>query len=187
MRPLLLTLLTSLLGLSVSPPAFASLEGRSGLPSGIHVGMGLAGISLDAVAGPIAFGGAVAGINGMGSMLIPSVRAIWTVRDGQGLSAGVMATAMSALDTNTPPYGGTPPVRVLMGEVGLAVSYRYDVPDIFGRTLPLTLSPILTFMIDPNGNVKFGPQTSLEFAARFTPEAELTIGGGTIVGMRFKL
>jgi len=194
MRSIVAILAVSSMGVLLVQPALASVEARAGLPTGLHVGVGLTGVSTDLALGPISLGGAVAssymGSGPFGTALNPSARLVWTVRGGDGLSAGLVAAGTSML--TYPPYAPDPnkppqTARVLIGDVGLAVSYRYDFPYFFGRPLPITFSPTVTFMLDENGNVKFGPQTNLEVALRFTPEAELTVGGGTAVGLRFKL
>ncbi|HEY9857099.1 MAG TPA: hypothetical protein V6D05_15250 [Stenomitos sp.] len=200
MRSIVAIIAVSTLGLLLTRPALASVEARSGLPTGLHVGVGLTGASADLALGPISLGGAVTssymGTGNFGTALNPSARLVWTVRGGDGLSAGLVAAGTSMLgyppptpvNTQDPStYKSPQPVRTLIGDVGLAVSYRYDFPYFFGRPLPITFSPTVTFMLDENGNVKFGPQTNLEVALRFTPEAELTVGGGTAVGLRFKL
>lgn len=191
MRSIVAILAVSSLGLMLTQPALASVEARSGLPTGLHVGVGLTGASTDLALGPISLGGAVTssymGTGPFGTALNPSARLVWTVRGGDGLSAGLVAAGTSMLtypayapvNTKDPTAANKPPqpIRILIGDVGLAVSYRYDFPYFFGRPLPITFSPTVTFMLDENGNVKFGPQTAMEVALRFTPEAELTVGG----------
>lgn len=199
MRSITAALLTSTIGLLLAQPAVAAAEARSGLPTGLHLGVGLTGASADLALGPVSVGGAVTssymGMGPFGTTLNPSARVVWTVRGGDGLSVGLVGAGTSMLGYPPVPantkdgvvYSPPQPVRTLIGDAGVAVSYRYDFPNFFGRPLPITFSPTVTFMLDENGNVKFGPQTNLEVAVRFTPEAELTVGGGTAVGLRFKL
>ncbi|MNY04262.1 hypothetical protein D3C86_1369280 [compost metagenome] len=110
------------------------------------------------------------------------------MRDSGAIAFGLLGAYTGVQTYASGLLGPSPePVVVPVGEAGLALSYRYDFPNFFGRSLPIIFSPTVTFMTDDKGMVKFGPHTSLEVAARFTPEAELTLGGGTIVGVRFRL
>lgn len=186
--------------------ANASVQPRSGLPQGLNVGLGLTGASLDLSFGPLAIGGAVAGstmnFGNIGGTLNPFARLIYTIRNDETLAFGFVlgaaapltypvvtpmikpATATeSASVTYTPPT----PARVPIVDVGLTASYHFNLPNYFGVSLPLTVTPTVTFMLDGNNNLTFGPSTNLEAAVRFAPEVELVFGGGTSVGLRFKI
>ncbi|MBO9542210.1 hypothetical protein J7643_16600 [bacterium] len=173
-------------------PAEASVQARAGLDQGLNLGLGMTGASLNLTAGPITVGGAVTSASvyygSVGTSLTPAAHLVYTVRDTGTIAFGLLGAYTGVQTYASTPVGVAPePVVIPVGEAGLALSYRYDFPNFFGRSLPITFSPTVTFMTDDKGMVKFGPHTSLEVAARFTPEAELTVGGGTIVGVRFRL
>ncbi|MNL24968.1 hypothetical protein D3C87_1464240 [compost metagenome] len=168
------------------------MQARAGLEQGIHLGLGMTGAGLNLSAGPLTIGGSVTSASvyygSVGTALTPAAHLVYTVRDTGAIAFGLMG-AYTVVQTYGPgqPDRAPDPVVIPVGEAGLALSYRYDFPHFFGRPLPITFSPTVTFMAGDKGLVKFGPHTSLEVAARFTPEAELTLGGGTIIGVRFRL
>ncbi|HEY9899802.1 MAG TPA: hypothetical protein V6D00_11520 [Pantanalinema sp.] len=190
--PFILTLAFLATGV-LALPAQASVQARAGLEQGLNLGLGMTGAGLNVSAGPVTLGGSVTSASvyygSVGTALTPSAHLVYTVRDTGAIAFGLVG-AYTAVQTYGPPkLDGTAsePLVIPVGEAGLALSYRYDFPHFFGRALPITFSPTVTFMADDKGMVKFGPHTSLEVSARFTPEAELTLGGGTIIGVRFRL
>lgn len=190
MKAFRVLLLSSVLVFSQAALAGAATGARSGLPEGLNMGLGASGLSLDWAGGPLAFGGAITGDMFSANALSPTLRLVWTARNRDNLSVGFLAGAhyglstpiYNPIDQTTSPFG-----RELVGDVGLTASYRFDLPLLFERVLPLTLTPTLTFKIDRNGSLAFGPQTNIELAARFSKDVELTLGGGTIVGLRFQI
>lgn len=174
-------------------PAEASVQARAGLPQGLNLGLGMTGAGLNVTAGPVTLGGSVTSASvyygSVGTTLTPAAHLVYTVRDHSGIAFGLFGayTGVQTYGAPAPDGSAGVPVVIPVGEAGLALSYRYDFPFFFGRSLPIIFSPNVTFMADDKGMVKFGPHTGLELSAQFTPEAELTLGGGTIIGVRFRL
>lgn len=178
-----------------STPAQAAIQRSADFNQGSAIGIGIYGLSYDYGIGWFSAGIAAqspASLNAGNPMnvpLKPSVRLLARFYELEGLSAGVLGGVV---------YDpGQPGSRAyLTPDLGLGVAY-----DFRQFNLPLALRLNLTLAVGdarseysspdaPSANffqrLMFGPQTSLELAWMPSDHLEVTLGGGTLLGMRLK-
>jgi hypothetical protein len=203
MKPsaLIQSLLSVTLALVVSAPAFASTQRSADFTEGSAVGIGLFGLSYDYGLGPVSLGANIgtdlASFNYYGQPALKyNARLLWRVMEMDGLSGGVLAGLQ--YDPGRP--GGR---AYLNPDLGFSVAYdfrRFDAP--FALRLNVTLgvgsgatnyypsTPDGSAPDTPTANffqrLTVGPNTSLELAYMPSDNMEITLGGGTWLGMRLK-
>lgn len=171
--------------------AIASIQPRSDLPQGFNFGLGMSGSSLDYSMGAVAIGGDVKGYVlrpiGLGGIVTPLARVVWTAHRSDTLSLGLVADVTSFPIPVVTQDRVSTFANIPIGELGVAMSLHFNCPIVFGKLVPMTLSPSILFRGDEYNNVIFGPSTNLELAARIMPDLELTLGGGNVIGLRYKI
>jgi hypothetical protein len=184
-------------------PAQAAIQRSSDFSQGNTIGVGLFGLSYDYGVGPFSIGAAFSSDAiysfASGSRLRPGLRAMWRFMEIDGLSAGVLAGVQ--YDPGTP--GGRAYLTPDLG-VGMAYNFKiFDLPTALRLNLTLALSSSSTgyyFGSYPTSNsnvdeptpnffqrLSIGPMSSLELAFMPSPNFEITLGGGTWLGMRLKI
>lgn len=192
--------LTAFLSLSLpvlllAPPAEAAIQRSADFDNGSSLGLGLYGLAYDfgweflsiglSAASPTTTG------NPLTSPLRLNTRVLGRFYQAEGLSAAVLAGV--TLDP------GSPGSRAyLTPDLGLSIGYdfrEFDVPFAVRLNLSLAVSQQTGVQYgwqdpQPASNflqrLTFGPQTSLEVAWMPNDNLELTLGGGTLLGMRLK-
>ncbi len=191
---------TSLLAstLFTGSQAQAAIQRSADFEEGSTIGIGIYGMSYDYGIGFFSAGLSAQSSaslnfgNPMSQPLKPSLRLLARFYQLEGLSAGVLAGA-----TYDPGFPGSR--AYLTPDLGLSVGYDFRVHNApFALRLNLTLAvgdgrgayPINDYDALPSGNffqrLSFGPLTSLELAWMPSEHFEVTLGGGTLMGMRLK-
>ena len=197
-RALICLSLAVMPSLALLLPAEAAIQRSADFTSGHNVGVGLFGLSYDYGMGPFSIGTSFS-TNAMptlvGIRLKPAVRSMWRFMEMEGLSAGVIA----GLQLDPGDVGGK---ASLVPDLGVGMAYNFKLLDVaMALRLNLTLATANSntlFIVPTNDNIDapvpnalqrltVGPQTSLELAFMPTKNLEITLGGGTWVGMRVKL
>lgn len=197
MQSLLSLTLTALV---LSTPALAATQRSADFSDGSAVGIGLFGLSYDYGLGPVSLGASIgtdlASSFSYGQPALKyNARLVWRVMEMDGLSGGVLAGLQ--YDPGRP--GGR---AYLNPDLGFSVAYdfrRFDSP--FALRLNVTLgvgSASSNYYPSSDGSVPdtptanffqrltVGPNTSLELAYMPSDNMEITLGGGTWLGMRLK-
>lgn len=181
-------------------PALAATQRSADFEAGNTVSLGLYGLSYD-----YGIGWFSAGIsaqsppsatlsNPLSEPIQLSTRLLGRFYQKDGLSAGVLASL------HFDP--GQPGSRAyLIPDLGLSVAYdfrQYEIPLALRLNLSLAISDRNSYypgmgdsdQSNPTGNffqkLSFGPGTSLELAWMPSDNFEITVGGGTLMGMRLK-
>lgn len=196
LRPLLLAALA--LGLFAEAATASSLQSADFRP-GHTMAIGLAGLSYDYAFHNISLGLGV--LSGTESKPMPTVRGLMRFFEAEGTSAAVLA----GVTARPASYGNT---QSIAPDLGLSLAHRFAFGNgnvaVAGQPLSafrftlrvnmtLTAAPRNAFYIVPGdpaplGNLfqrlNLGPQTSIALAVDQSEHLELTLGGGTLVGMR---
>lgn len=167
---------------------------------GQTIGVGIAGLSYDYAFPRVSLGGSLSTSNwlspGNGRMQL-GARGLVRFLDQQNLSAAVVGGVL--FDPGTPGDRS-----YLVPDLGLGVGYRFTLGGLplalrFNVTLTVdqgqnappyatSISPDVT-VTQPRGTVlqrlTTGPNTMLALAYQPTDNLEITLGGGTLVGVRF--
>ena len=180
------------------PAAKASIQRSADFSEGSSLGVGLYGMSYD-----YGIGGFSAGLNvsssasygansysPFNSPLRPSLRLIGRVYQQEGLSAGVFGGLF--FDP-----GNVGERAYLTPDLGLGVAYdfkQFNVPLALRLNMSVALGDGRRGYSPDDSQVSanffqrliMGPNTSLELAWMPTETLEVTLGGGTLLGMRMK-
>lgn len=188
-----------LASLVMANEAQASIQRSADFAQGNTIGLGLFGLSYDYGLGPISLGlmattplPTIPGLsnNSYQPYLKLSTRAVWRMFESDNLSAGLLV----GLEYDP----GNPGSRSwLTPDVGFAVAYGFkifEVPIALRLNVTVAASRNTQYYSDldttslPSRNflqqLTVGPNTSLELAFKPNENLELTLGGGTVVGMR---
>ncbi|PKL75656.1 MAG: hypothetical protein CVV27_14250 [Candidatus Melainabacteria bacterium HGW-Melainabacteria-1] len=187
----------SLCFLCAVTPAQAAIQRSADFEDGHAIGIGLYGLSYDYGIGFFSAGlsaGSPASYslgNPLANPLRPSLRLFARFYEQAGLSAGLFT------GLNFDP--GTPGERAyLIPDLGLGVAYdfrQFNLPFALRLNLSLALNDSRNRYYSPDSSyptpnffqrLTFGPQTSLELAWMPSDQFEVTLGGGTLLGMRMK-
>ena len=186
----------SILALSAGP-APAAIQRSADFIDGHSIGLGLYGMSYDYGIGFFSAGLAAQSpssmnfSNPLNDPLRPSLRLLGRFYQLEGLSAAVLGGLLF-----DPGRAGER--AYLTPDLGLGIAYdfrQFNVPFALRMNLTLAISdrnvnlyPQDTSIPAPNffQRLTFGPQTSLELAWLPTDHLEVTVGGGTLLGMRMK-
>lgn len=204
MKGLSLVCLTALTLSFAGFSAQASIQRGADFDDGSSLGVGLYGLSYDYGWEFLSLGLSTASSassslsNPLNTSLRINSRVLGRFYQEEGLSAAVLAGV--TLDPGTP--GGR---AYLTPDLGLAIGYNFrefDLPFAVRLNLSLAISQPskLSYVYDPYGHseplqqpsghflqrLTFGPQTSFEVAWMPNDNLELTLGGGTLLGMRLK-
>jgi hypothetical protein len=186
----------------LAQPTQAAIQRSSDFSQGHAIGVGLFGLAYDYGVGPFSIGAAFSSDAvysfSASSRLRPSVRALWRFMEQDGLSAGILAGVQ--YDPGSP--GGRAYLTPDLG-VGMAYNFKiFDLPTALRLNLTLALSNNSTnyyfgsYPTDSNTDtptpnffqrITIGPMSSLELAFMPSENFEITLGGGTWLGMRLKL
>lgn len=196
-KPALLALSLVISALSLQP-AQAAIQRSADFSEGHSVGIGLYGLSYDYgigffSAGLVASSAASFSLgNPFGQPIKPGLRLLGRFYQQDGLSAGVLGGL-----TFDP--GNVGDRAYLTPDLGLGVAYdfkQFNVPVALRLNISVALGQSRSYSYypgedpQPQGNLfqrlMFGPNTSLELAWMPTDKLEVTLGGGTILGMRMK-
>lgn len=189
-----LSLLTTVLILGGSLPAWAANQRSADFEAGHTLGVGLYGLSYDYGWGPISAGATAVTpyqsiYSPLNAPLNLGARVLGRFYQENGLSAGVLGALTF--------HPGQPGTRAsLTPDLGLSVGYDFrpfDFPFALRLNLTLAIQDARITSIDsptpaPNffQRLGFGPSTSFEVAWMPSENFELTTGGGTLLGMRLK-
>lgn len=182
-------------------PASAAIQRSADFSQGQTVGLGLYGLSYDYGIGFFSAGlsaqspASLSLGNPLNSPLKPGLRLAARFFELEGLSAAVIGGLL--FDP-----GRSGERAYLTPDLGMGIAYdfrKFNFPFALRMNLTLALSdsrnsPIVPVYGDdyvaPAGNffqrLSFGPQTSFELAWLPTDQLEVTLGGGTLLGMRMK-
>lgn len=182
---------------ALSPQALAATQRSADFDAGNTVGLGLYGLSYDYGLGWFSVGlaaqSSVASTlgNPLADPIQLSTRMAGRFYEEEGLSAAVIAGLY--FDP------GQPGSRAyLTPDLGLSVAYdfrEHNFPFALRLNLSLAISDRTSYYpvsedYAPKSNffqkLSFGPGTSLELAWMPTDNFEVTLGGGTLLGMRLK-
>lgn len=198
--------------LALSPQAEAATQRSADFSQGNTVGIGLFGLSYDYGLGPASLGfdsnarlGGLGMYNGGfgGNNLKFSTRALWQVMDTETITGAFIAAA----HYDPGDIGQSNPMFV--PEVGFSIAYRIlDSPFLIRLNTTVGYNSTLKGMVYPSystGEIdkpqstepkevdanflqKFGigPGTSFELAYQPDENSEITLGGGSLIGMRLK-
>lgn len=178
-------------------PAQAAIQRSADFEPGQTIGIGLYGMSYDYGIGFFSAGFSVQSpsslslSNPLNDPLRPGLRLAGKFYQHDGLSADVLGGLLY-----DPGRSGERPLLVPDLGLGLAYDFRqYKLPFVLRMNLTLAITdglsrydngdqalPNVTFF----QRLSFGPQTSLELAWLPTKHLEVTLGGGTLLGMRLK-
>lgn len=193
------SLLTVCSLLCLTLPAQAAIQRSADFSEGQSLGLGLYGASYDYGIGGFSAGVAISG--NVTTSLLPdtynslksSLRLLGRFYQADGLSAAVLG----GLQFDP----GMPGSRAyLTPDLGVAIGYdfrQFEAPFAVRLNVSLALredrfyaSPTPEGSSAANGNffqrLGFGPNTSLELAWLPSDNLEVTLGGGTLLGMRLK-
>ncbi|MFN3429348.1 MAG: hypothetical protein ACK46X_05290 [Candidatus Sericytochromatia bacterium] len=200
MIPRLFSLLAAgALGLTLALPAQAATLPSADFKPGQTMGLGLAGLSYDYAFPRVSLGASLAATNPWSpnfAHMQLGARAAYRFLQADGLSAGVIGGVV--FDPGQP--GGR---SYMIPDVGLGAAYRFTL-----FTLPLSVrfnftltadqgqasAPYAQYPVDPNsvqprGNflqrLTAGPNTMIGLAYQPSDTVEVTLGSGTLVGVRF--
>lgn len=191
-----------LLASTLAQPAHAAIQRSSDFSQGHAIGVGLFGLSYDYGVGPFSIGAAFSSDAvysfASGNRLRPGLRAMWRFMEIDGLSAGILGGVQ--YDPGTP--GNRAYLTPDLG-VGMAYNFKiFDLPTALRLNLTLALSasstryyfgsyPTDSSVDEPTPNffqrLTIGPMSSLELAFMPSQNFEITLGGGTWLGMRLKI
>lgn len=174
----------------------AAIQRSADFTQGHTVGVGMFGLSYDYGVGPFSIGSSVSSdaVYNMSysARLRPGLRGMWRFMEMDGLSAGILAGIQ--FDPGT--VGGRAYLTPDLG-VGMAYNFRLvEIPMALRLNLTLALGnsnntyyPENTDQPTPNmfQRLTIGPLSSMELAFMPTRNLEITLGGGTWLGMRVKL
>lgn len=176
-------------------PTQAAIQRSADFSEGNSLGIGLYGIAYDYSLWNVSLG-AYAMTKQYGSNLTPildqspelGLRFLARSYERDGLSVGwVGGLHVSSYKDYS---GVTQDYRqrsTLTPDVGMSVAYGFD---LFEMPLALRMNLTLGFSLLEGGDffqrLKFGPQTGLELAWQPREDLEVTLGGGTLLGMRLK-
>lgn len=185
--------------LLVHPAAQAAIQRSADFSEGSTLGIGLYGLSYD-----YGIGGFSAGLNvsssasygansysPFNSPLRPSLRLMGRVYQQEGLSAGIFGGLF--FDP-----GNVGERAYLVPDLGLGIAYdfkQFNVPLALRLNMSVALGDPRRSYSNPEDSpvsanffqrLMMGPNTSLELAWLPTETLEVTLGGGTLVGMRMK-
>ena len=173
-------------------PAYSAVKDCVDMPNGNNVSVGLFGLSYDYVIDAFGIGASI-GKPLFSFTYSPAMnlglRAHYRFLNSDNLSAGVLAAVN--LDPGTPSDAS----GKLIPDVGVGVAYTFE--DI-GLSLRLNLTFTSSWTGAPNvfsysgdtqapnflQTITIGPNTSFEIGYRLNETAELTLGGGSLVGIR---
>lgn len=191
--------LSLLAGLALqAAPAQAAIQRSADFSQGSAVGIGIYGLSYDYGIGFFSAGLAIQSqssfsfSNPLNNPLRPSLRLAARFYQNRGLSADVLGGLLF-----DPGYVGER--SLLVPDIGLGVAYdfrkAFKLPFALRMNLTLGVNDYSSRYPD-NGEpgqqanffqkLGFGPQTSVELAWLPTKDLEITLGGGTLLGMRMK-
>lgn len=200
--------LSFLMALASPLPVQAALQRSADFSQGSTIGVGLFGLGYDYGLGPfslgltattplpnlsnLAFGSysmhASSSFTGYQPYLKLSTRALWRLFESDGLSAGFLV----GLEYDP----GSPGSRSwLTPDVGFSMAYGFEFWELpMALRLNVTIAPARTSAyLDSDTNLpprtflqqlSIGPNTSLELAVKPNDNLEITLGGGTLLGMR---
>lgn len=188
-----------MLSLSLASNARAAIQRSADFSQGSSLGLGLYGLSYDyglsAFSAGLAIQSPASGSlgNPLADALRLNLRLAGRFYQQDGLSMAVIGGVLYD-------PGRSGDRSYLIPDLGLGLAYdfrNFQIP--FALRLNLTLAANDTrnrsFPTDPSGaidapnflqSLSFGPQTSIELAWLPTDNLEVTLGGGTLLGMRFK-
>lgn len=186
------------LGLAFALPAQAATLPSADFKPGQTMGLGLAGLSYDYAFPRVSLGASLAASNAWSpnfTHMQLGARAAYRFLQADGLSAAVIGGV--TFDPGQP--GGR---SYLIPDVGLGAAYRFNLAAFpFSVRFNFTLTadqgqataPYAQYPIDPNavqarGNflqrLTAGPNTMIGFAYHPSDSVEVTLGSGTLVGVR---
>ncbi|MEZ0368602.1 MAG: hypothetical protein ACAI44_05865 [Candidatus Sericytochromatia bacterium] len=194
---LALSVLTGL-GAGLCAPSHAAIQRSADFTEGQTIGLGLYGLSYDYGIGFFSAGLAIQSAsssnlsNPFNNPLKPGLRLVGRIYQQEGLSASVLGGLLF-----DPGFSGDRPLLTPDLGLGIAYDFRQVFQMPFALRMNLTLgfsdgrnryTPIDESTPTPNffQRLSFGPQTSLELAWIPTDHLEVTLGGGTLLGMRLK-
>lgn len=183
-----------------SASAQAATQLSADLEPGHRLGLGLMGAAYDLGLGPVGLGLALntrepqsllgGNFRTENMQLRYSLRGMWRVAEIESLSMGVLAGLH--LDPGQP--GERPG---LTPEVGMGVAWdlrTFDLPFALRLNLSVGINPYRPQPWQQNNTpptflqrLGLGPATSLEAAWFVNEQTEVTLGGGTLVGLRLKI
>lgn len=179
----------------IAIPAQASIQRSADFSEGQTLGIGLYGISYDYSLWNVS-AGAYAVSKQYGSNLSPlfdqspDLGLRFSVRsyDKEGLSVGWIGGLHVSSENNYSNTTGDYQRRnLLTPDLGLSVAYGFNLWEL---PLALRLNLTLGFSLLERGDLlqrlRFGPQTGFELAWQPREDLEVTLGGGTLMGMRLK-
>lgn len=177
-------------------PVQAAIQRSADFPQGHAIGVGMFGLAYDYGIGALSIGSSFSGDAtyslSYSARIRPALRALWRFMEMEGLSAGVLAGIQ--FDPGT--VGGR---AYLTPDLGVGLAYNFhilEIPMAFRLNLTLALGPgsrasypDTTDQPTPNlfQRLTIGPLSSMELALMPTQNLEITLGGGTWLGMRIKL
>lgn len=189
----LLPLLAAAIALGAATPAFATTVPAADFKPGPTLAVGLPGLAYDHGFGNLSLGAAI-GDTTMGlvnSRIKLGVRGVYRLFSLEGLSTGVVAGIQ---------YDpGEPTQRAyLLPDAGLSFAYTLagSVPMTLRLNMTVTVNQYDRFSyadvnpeyVPPRGNIlqrlAFGPNSTLGLGLQVSKHLELSLGGGTLVGMR---
>ena len=175
-------------------PAQAAIQRSADFAEGQTLGIGLYGISYDYSAWNLS-AGAYALSKQYGSNLTPifdqspdlGLRFAARSYAQDGLSVGwIGGLHVSSQNVYSAATGGYQR-GALVPDLGMSVAYGFNLWELpLAFRLNLTLGFSLLERGDLLQRLQFGPQTGFELAWQPREDLELTVGGGTLLGMRLK-
>ena len=194
-RRLFVSALGALALLSTLAPAQAAIQRSADFSEGHALGIGLYGIAYDYSMWGVS-AGAYAVTKQYSSSLTPifeqspelGLRLLARSYDKDGLSVGwVGGLHVSSRNDYSDVTQGYRQRNILTPDLGLSVAYGFN---LWEMPLALRMNLTLGFSLLERGDffqrLKFGPQTGLELAWQPRQDLEVTVGGGTLLGMRLK-
>ncbi len=194
-RRLFVSALGALAYLSSLAPAHAAIQRSADFSEGHALGIGLYGIAYDYSMWGVS-AGAYAVTKQYSSSLTPifeqspelGLRLLARSYDKDGLSVGwVGGLHVSSRTDYSDVIQDSRQRNILTPDLGLSVAYGFN---LWEMPLALRMNLTLGFSLLERGDffqrLKFGPQTGLELAWQPRQDLEVTVGGGTLLGMRLK-
>lgn len=176
-------------------PAQASIQRSADFSEGQTLGVGLYGMAYDYSAWNVSLG-AYAVSKAYGSNLTPifdqspDLGLRFAVRSYEqeglyiGWVGGLHVSGQSDYNTISGSYQQR---NHLIPDLGMSVAYNFNLWELpLALRLNLTLGFSLLEQGDLLQRLQFGPQTGLELAWQPRKDLEVTVGGGTLMGMRLK-
>jgi hypothetical protein len=176
-------------------PVQAAIQRSADFSEGQTLGIGLYGIAYDYSAWNVSVG-AYAVSKQYGSNLTPifdqspdlGLRFAARSYEQDGLSVGwIGGIHVSSQNTYNNTINGYQQRGLLTPDLGMSVAYGFNLWELpLAFRLNLTLGFSLLERGDVLQRLQFGPQTGLEVAWQPRKDLEVTLGGGTLMGMRLK-